>query len=147
MSNWYKAKSTQSLAYQLFKYKQRDGWSHRDVIRLAHVKETDEIRNSLIRKVINPDAELPNLPSPVLDFVKAADEVASVRLGHLVGADVRGPHTICCEGVDDALQLCVARALRWYRRGRGGGRGSVVRGSSLRHKVGHAVCLGMAAEA
>lgn len=33
---WYTAKPATALAYQAVKYQQRDGWSHRDVLRLAH---------------------------------------------------------------------------------------------------------------
>lgn len=35
VSNWY-AKNPDQLAYQAIKYRQRDGWSHRDLLRLAH---------------------------------------------------------------------------------------------------------------
>jgi len=33
---WYTAKPADQLALQLVKYQQRDGWSHRDALRLAH---------------------------------------------------------------------------------------------------------------
>jgi 60 kDa SS-A/Ro ribonucleoprotein len=33
---WYTTKEPRDLAYQLTKYQQRDGWSHRDLLRLAH---------------------------------------------------------------------------------------------------------------
>jgi 60 kDa SS-A/Ro ribonucleoprotein len=33
---WYDDKAPDALAYQLLKYRSRDGWSHRDVLRLAH---------------------------------------------------------------------------------------------------------------
>lgn len=35
MARWYDGVAG-SLAYQLIKYRQRDGWSHRDILRLAH---------------------------------------------------------------------------------------------------------------
>lgn len=37
---WYTGKSGHNLAYQLLKYQQREGWSHRDVLRLAKPKPT-----------------------------------------------------------------------------------------------------------
>lgn len=49
LRNWYESKSPEQLAYQLTKYQQRDGWSHRDVFRLCHVKTTDAERNALYR--------------------------------------------------------------------------------------------------
>lgn len=33
---WYADRSAESLALQLVKYQQRDGWSHRDLLKLAH---------------------------------------------------------------------------------------------------------------
>ena len=34
--SWYTAKDADSVAYQAVKYRQREGWSHRDLLRLAH---------------------------------------------------------------------------------------------------------------
>ena len=36
VGNWYAAQSPDTLAYQAVKYRQRDGVTHRDVLRLAH---------------------------------------------------------------------------------------------------------------
>ncbi len=36
LCNWYLKKDLSSLTYQLCKYRQRGGWTHRDVLRLAH---------------------------------------------------------------------------------------------------------------
>jgi len=33
---WYTARDADALAYQVVKYRQREGWSHRDLLRLAH---------------------------------------------------------------------------------------------------------------
>lgn len=40
-------KSPSQLAYQLTKYQQRDGWSHRDLLRLSHPKTDDPTLNAL----------------------------------------------------------------------------------------------------
>lgn len=37
-AQWYQGKSASDLAYQLVKYQSRDGWSNRDILRLAHPK-------------------------------------------------------------------------------------------------------------
>ena len=36
VADWYTAKSDADLAYQLVKYRQRNGWTHRDLMRLSH---------------------------------------------------------------------------------------------------------------
>lgn len=38
IGRWYTDKEPDALAYQLSKYQQRNGWSHRDLLRLAHPK-------------------------------------------------------------------------------------------------------------
>jgi 60 kDa SS-A/Ro ribonucleoprotein len=47
ISAWYQNKSLNSLAYQLIKYRQRDGWTHHDVLSLAHVKAASIEENAL----------------------------------------------------------------------------------------------------
>jgi 60 kDa SS-A/Ro ribonucleoprotein len=38
VADWYTSKSADDLAYQMVKYQQRDGWSHKDLLRLSHPK-------------------------------------------------------------------------------------------------------------
>jgi len=40
IARWYNSKKGKGLALAITKYPQRNGWSHRDVLRLAHVKLT-----------------------------------------------------------------------------------------------------------
>jgi 60 kDa SS-A/Ro ribonucleoprotein len=42
VAGWYVGQPLDKLAYQAVKYRQRDGWSHRDLLRLAHPL-TDEL--------------------------------------------------------------------------------------------------------
>lgn len=44
---WYNAMPAEKLAYQAVKYQQRDGWRHRDALRLAHPKAASEQHNAL----------------------------------------------------------------------------------------------------
>lgn len=37
-ASWYLGKDADALAYQLVKYRTRDGWSHADILKLAHPK-------------------------------------------------------------------------------------------------------------
>src|SRR5262249_40867057 len=49
VANWYLAREVDALAYQAVKYKQREGWSHRDLLRLAHPQAgaDDAVRRAL----------------------------------------------------------------------------------------------------
>jgi 60 kDa SS-A/Ro ribonucleoprotein len=48
---WYGAQPAVQLAYQLVKYRQRNGWSHRDVLRLAHPRPSTPAHHALYRWV------------------------------------------------------------------------------------------------
>lgn len=58
MGNWYQSKDLDTLAYQLMKYKNRNNWSHRDVLRLAHPKTADSNRNLMYKWVVKPETVL-----------------------------------------------------------------------------------------
>jgi 60 kDa SS-A/Ro ribonucleoprotein len=47
VADWYNTMPAERLAYQAIKYQQRDGWSHRDALRLAHPKTVDGQRNAI----------------------------------------------------------------------------------------------------
>jgi 60 kDa SS-A/Ro ribonucleoprotein len=49
VARWYTQRSPQDLAYQLLKYQSRDGWSHRDALRLAHPKAPSPDHDVLFR--------------------------------------------------------------------------------------------------
>lgn len=47
VGRWYNDKNVRDLAYQAVKYGQRDGWSHRDLLRLSHPKPDTDVRRIL----------------------------------------------------------------------------------------------------
>lgn len=55
ISRWYTERKPESLAYQLLKYKQRGGWSHRDMLRLAHPVTDSLLHKLLFDYVCHPD--------------------------------------------------------------------------------------------
>jgi 60 kDa SS-A/Ro ribonucleoprotein len=62
--NWLSRDNVKDLAYQLLKYQQRQGFSHRDALRLFHVKPPTEQHNQLYNWVTkgweNLPQEIPN---------------------------------------------------------------------------------------
>jgi 60 kDa SS-A/Ro ribonucleoprotein len=82
---WYKGKDIDTVAYQMIKYRQRDGWTHHDVLHLAHVKPAtieESVLYSFAKDVAhgNPTQEDRMLPSIVNAYLnaKTADSVSSV---------------------------------------------------------------------
>ena len=47
VADWYLDKPVDDVAYQAVKYQQREGWSHRDLLRLAHPSTDDAARKQL----------------------------------------------------------------------------------------------------
>jgi 60 kDa SS-A/Ro ribonucleoprotein len=74
-SNWYVQKPTDKLAVQMLKYRQRDGWSHRDILRLAH-PVTDSLPHQAIFDVAcHPErleGRLSQLPAIYAGYEKAS---------------------------------------------------------------------------
>ena len=52
IQQWYTKKTPKSLAIAVTKYKQRNGWSHRDLFRLCHVKATNPAIQFVVKYVI-----------------------------------------------------------------------------------------------
>lgn len=52
VASWYLTKDASALALQAIKYQQRDGWSHRDLLRLSHVKSSDAKQDAVLRWMI-----------------------------------------------------------------------------------------------
>ena len=86
---WYLGKEPRELAYQLLKYPQRDGWSHRDALRLAHPRPEGDERRALLRRAVTgelgeaPDTEAVRLVRAVAELHASAD-VAPARAAALV---------------------------------------------------------------
>ena len=63
VGNWYQERSVGAVAFQAVKYRQREGWSHRDMLRLGHPEALpDELsRRALYDWIIRgtPSEELP----------------------------------------------------------------------------------------
>lgn len=53
VGRWYTAREPADLAHQAVKYQQRDGWSHRDLLRLAHPKAPSPQHDAVFRWMLN----------------------------------------------------------------------------------------------
>ena len=76
---WYTEKSVEQVAYQAVKYRQRDGWTHRDVFRKAHPRSVDPAFRGLGEWILRGDATA--APTLVQGFVTAQAADASVLPG------------------------------------------------------------------
>jgi 60 kDa SS-A/Ro ribonucleoprotein len=97
---WLSNTDVKALAYQLLKYQQRQGFSHRDALRLFHVKPISDDRQALFNWVIKGWQELPaDIPSEALTQIwwyewlkrnpdRTHEAIARGRLTHEMAAPV-----------------------------------------------------------
>lgn len=71
VAGWYLAKNPQALSYQLVKYRQRDGFTHRDVLRLAHPKTTDAEKKALFAWAVGKGMSVEDTWTPVYEAAQA----------------------------------------------------------------------------
>ncbi|MVU83595.1 TROVE domain-containing protein [Nocardia sp. ET3-3] len=61
VAHWYVEKSVEDLAYQAVKYRQREGWTHRDLLRLSHPETDQDERRRLFDWICRREASLDGL--------------------------------------------------------------------------------------
>ena len=74
VGRWYNAKAAEALEYQMFKYKQREGWSQRDLLRLAHPVPASEEHKTLYKWIVDEEV------GEGLRLVKASRELRNLSV-------------------------------------------------------------------
>jgi 60 kDa SS-A/Ro ribonucleoprotein len=83
---WYNLNS--NLAYQITKYQNRAGFTHRDVLRLSHAKAIDNVQNSIFKFVTKGSVD-ESTPELIKTFIRAknaesiSDTVTLIENGSL----------------------------------------------------------------
>jgi 60 kDa SS-A/Ro ribonucleoprotein len=57
VASWYEDMPVDKLAYQAVKYRKRDGWKHRDLLRLSHPKPDGDNQDQLFKFITGKDYE------------------------------------------------------------------------------------------
>jgi 60 kDa SS-A/Ro ribonucleoprotein len=95
-ARWYGEMPTFRLAEQAIKYQQRDGWAHRDLLRKAHPKTTDETRNAIFNWMVKgwPSVGPEPHPDAALSKIWAFEKAKTARGAELVRLieEYRLPH-------------------------------------------------------
>ena len=86
VGNWYLAQPLGRLAYQLVKYRQRGGWSHRDLLRLSHPETAEPARAALLDWVCR-HGDSDALPSLVKAAAALARTTDPCEAGTLIRAE------------------------------------------------------------
>lgn len=84
VSKFYTTKSPTDLAYQLVKYRQRNGWTHRDVLRLTHPSTNDQALKDLFSYTVGKTESYETLPIIIGAYEKASKSTSSSELVELI---------------------------------------------------------------
>jgi 60 kDa SS-A/Ro ribonucleoprotein len=92
VSSWYLAQEPDALAYQIVKYRQRGGTTHRDLLRLAHPKADGALNTVLNYATQGPvtveDATKAGKPTSVnVDVAEVIKQFEEVKAGTLAPTD------------------------------------------------------------
>src|SRR5690348_4505620 len=80
VARWYTRQALAELAYQLLKYRTRDGWAHRDALRLAHPKAPSVTHELLFRYAVKGwEGVLELKGSSDLEFMERIEAVHALR--------------------------------------------------------------------
>ncbi|MFN8528471.1 MAG: TROVE domain-containing protein [Anaerolineae bacterium] len=57
IADWYNGMEPRDLAYQVIKYRQREGWTHLDLLRLAHPTPNEDAHSAIYRWIAGRSSE------------------------------------------------------------------------------------------
>ena len=82
VASWYLGQPVERLALQLVKYRQRGGWSHRDLLRLSHPETAEPVRAALLDWACRgtPNEGLPSLVAAAVALGLATDGAEAAAL-------------------------------------------------------------------
>ena len=96
VGGWYTARPVDDVVYQAVKYRQRDGWSHRDLLRLAHPRTSEPDRRALLQWITKGGA-VDGVPPLVEAFAQAQAAASAAEWTRLIEA-----HPLSWEMLPDA---------------------------------------------
>ena len=80
IADWYLEMPVDRLALQAIKYQQRDGWGHRDLLRLSHPHTNDASRDAVLRWIVGGMDEV---SATERTFVRGGNKVTEARQSRL----------------------------------------------------------------
>lgn len=85
ISDWYNGQEPQKLAYQVVKYQQREGWSHRDLLRLSHAKPKPG-RHAIFKWAVKGTTGRLKTPDIIEGFEAAKTETSPRKVAQYIHA-------------------------------------------------------------
>ena len=73
IAEWYQSKSYSELMYHITKYQTRHTWSHKDILRLSHVKPKNDTYNDIFKYITRNQLS----DNPELDYLRIFENLKS----------------------------------------------------------------------
>ena len=89
VANWYTGRSVENLTLQVLKYRQREGWTHKDVLRLCHAKPNG--KDELFKYIVGKPADPKN---PLIDTFEALQKLTPDKIVDLIDLLQRVPTAV-----------------------------------------------------
>lgn len=86
VADWYTDKDPDDMAYQLVKYRQRNGWAHRDVLRLAHPSPTNAEQSAALSFAVGKEFHYSTPPKIITDFKAVQGQPLNASIAELYAA-------------------------------------------------------------
>lgn len=83
IGTWYKSRPEDSLADQVTKYQQRDGWTHRDLLRLSHMKPATRAQQAIAKWVVKGELNK-TAPEKLVGHVKLQEATTPKQAAKLI---------------------------------------------------------------
>lgn len=145
VAEWYTGQARDRLALQAVKYRQRDGWTHRDLLRLAHPKTDDPVRDAIFKWIThreditweNGGSKLPNVIAgfELVQRVTDPKRVAQAVLDHDLPWECLPDATLRSPEVLEALVPTMGLTALTRQLGRMASTGALTSGSQLEKLV------------
>ena len=105
VADWYMSKDADQVAFQAVKYRQREGWSHRDLLRLAHPVTLDPATRATFDWITHGTVsdDTPRLISGFLKAQEPGADVAALVREHRLSWEMLPDPALGDAGTWDAL--------------------------------------------
>lgn len=84
VGKWYNAQDSDRLADQVTKYQSRDGWSHRDLLRLSHTKPSDRAHQAIAKWVVKGGELNKTAPEKLIGHTKLQEAETPKQAAKLI---------------------------------------------------------------
>jgi 60 kDa SS-A/Ro ribonucleoprotein len=79
VGDWYRGRDLDALTYQAVKYRQRNGWTHRDLLRLAHAEPPTPDYDALFRWIVRGEMPADGARFRLLEGFERVQAAATAR--------------------------------------------------------------------